>query len=512
MTDRLPDYTPVAELLRPSEVEVGRLQDAAERAAILLKRSLGSMPGFITAQAIGSAATGYILRGTRDIDLVASFATFDKREFRYRVNSIVEFSDVTFSDDPRIVTDKFNCRFITMALSCGAVVGNAAPEVSLQADLLHHSEFWKRVPPPRIDDVLLCKQFFKNLELYGTHIGGFAVELLIAHFGTFQCVLQALAADCPILVDFSGRFTCNKDSIVVAYPYSGLANLVRGIGPIDEQRTREYARAILLDPWRFRVDTQRNLTRNFWMRRFLKYGGTETYGMPDIFLARREDHELRRIITRRPSRRVLDAGCGNGVSTIRINRRRSYATVGVDTHQQAIAAANRLAETCDSVSFSQGCLTALPFPQHAFDIVYAKRSLSNLPSTEDQLSALSECARVLRPGGMLILQDLFREGFEHLNRLRLRWRLPLLDVPYHIIPLEHDMILSFCSNRFATVQCVDYTSTYYFLTRIVFARIAKWLRLPLWSTSPLHRLAAWLPSSGRLGVNCLYVCENRRDD
>jgi SAM-dependent methyltransferase len=54
--------------------------------------------------------------------------------------------------------------------------------------------------------------------------------------------------------------------------------------------------------------------------------------------------------------------------------------------------------------FSAGVAEDLPFPEASFDLVVSTTSFDHW---EDQRRGLTECARVLSPGGHLVLTDLF---------------------------------------------------------------------------------------------------------
>ncbi len=98
--------------------------------------------------------------------------------------------------------------------------------------------------------------------------------------------------------------------------------------------------------------------------------------------------------------RVLDAGCGQGTPVL--SRVRESATaVGVDFSRGQLRLA---AENVPGVSLVQGDMAALPFADGAFDAVVAHWSLIHVPLADHQ-TVVDEFARVLRPGGRVLLSE-----------------------------------------------------------------------------------------------------------
>jgi len=95
--------------------------------------------------------------------------------------------------------------------------------------------------------------------------------------------------------------------------------------------------------------------------------------------------------------RVLDVGCGPGNLTARIAELvgDSGSVVGIDPSKERIAIANEVATP--KLSFYEGRAEDLSqFPSSSFDAVFMN---STFHWVEDQLTALKEIARVLKPGG-----------------------------------------------------------------------------------------------------------------
>jgi ubiquinone/menaquinone biosynthesis C-methylase UbiE len=104
-------------------------------------------------------------------------------------------------------------------------------------------------------------------------------------------------------------------------------------------------------------------------------------------------------------RRILDVGCGTGYLLGRLAARapQAEALAGIDAAPAMIKVAKGAA-TDDRLRFVVGTAERLPWPAASFDLVVSTTSFDHWA---DQRAGLAECARVLAPGGCLVLADLF---------------------------------------------------------------------------------------------------------
>jgi ubiquinone/menaquinone biosynthesis C-methylase UbiE len=104
-------------------------------------------------------------------------------------------------------------------------------------------------------------------------------------------------------------------------------------------------------------------------------------------------------------RRVLDVGCGTGylLRTLATHYPGAEELAGIDAAPNMIDTARHL--TVDKrLTFATGVAEQLPYRDGTVDLVVSSTSFDHW---SDQYAGLSECARVLRAGGRLILVDQF---------------------------------------------------------------------------------------------------------
>jgi len=116
-------------------------------------------------------------------------------------------------------------------------------------------------------------------------------------------------------------------------------------------------------------------------------------------LIRVEEPVVRALIDRVPPGRALDAACGTGRHTAYLASR-GHRVCGVDATAEMLEKARVRVPSAD---LRQGDLAHLPFEDGAFDLAVCALALSHLP---DPAPAIADLARVLRPGGALVVSDL----------------------------------------------------------------------------------------------------------
>ena len=133
--------------------------------------------------------------------------------------------------------------------------------------------------------------------------------------------------------------------------------------------------------------------------------------------------EIQSIIENAKSGIVLDVGCGNGFTLLRIAEKLTGQFTGVDFSEHLINGARALADSASIANKPQfECADAVDYLRNqstnSIDCVISERFIQNLPSVEWQHSVIGDIFRVLRPGGRALICEGSETGFERLNDLR----------------------------------------------------------------------------------------------
>jgi demethylmenaquinone methyltransferase/2-methoxy-6-polyprenyl-1,4-benzoquinol methylase len=131
---------------------------------------------------------------------------------------------------------------------------------------------------------------------------------------------------------------------------------------------------------------------------------------------RRWRKRTRQVLQLQPGQRVLDVAAGTGVSTVEL-RRDGCIAVACD-FSLGMLRAGRARRSRRNVPFVAGDALQLPFADGVFDAVTISFGLRNVA---DVPRALAEFARVVRPGGRLVVCEFSRPVFAPFRALYLNY-------------------------------------------------------------------------------------------
>src|SRR5262245_62949698 len=114
---------------------------------------------------------------------------------------------------------------------------------------------------------------------------------------------------------------------------------------------------------------------------------------------------------------ILDMGCGRGaILLLAAQRLTTGRAVGVDLWRKGDQSGNSAEVTmsnavvegvADRVELHTADMAALPFEDESFDVIVSNLAVHNIKGRVGREKAIEEAVRVLRPGGRLMIADIF---------------------------------------------------------------------------------------------------------
>lgn len=168
--------------------------------------------------------------------------------------------------------------------------------------------------------------------------------------------------------------------------------------------------------------------------------------------------------------RVLDAGCGDGISTLRFARH-VRAVVGIDYIDGFVTRARENARIAGDTGtvFERASvlnLSAIRYAHGVFDAAISIRCLINLPRWADQARGIAQIAGCVRSGGLYLASEGWAEGMEGLNRARSAVGLPPIKTVEYNLLLPRSGFEAEAAKHFE-IEAYHSLGFYLFMSRVV---------------------------------------------
>jgi len=201
----------------------------------------------------------------------------------------------------------------------------------------------------------------------------------------------------------------------------------------------------------------------FWEERSLSDRSTSLVTINDVNQRLLENEIVLKYLP--IDQRVLDVGCGNGFSTA-VFSKHAKEIYGIDYSESMIARAKNEYGDIPNAIFNVMNVLDLDLKPSSFDVAISQRCLINLSTWDDQKKAISNIAKVVRPGGTFIIQEGTQQGRRALNRARTNFGLSFMpDVPYNL-DFDEDLLWPYIQRFFQIVEIRRF-GLYDLISRIV---------------------------------------------
>jgi len=266
--------------------------------------------------------------------------------------------------------------------------------------------------------------------------------------------------------------------------------------------------------------TARDNIRKYWEERASNSSAGRSSTTDDIYLREVEISATIRILKEQippGSVRLLDAGCGDGYSTLRIAQSFSGITfLGIDSSAGMVRLARKSLESQPEIatrgSFVLGDVMDLAqvCKEAPFDVVLSDRCLINLESIERQRDAIAQIAQYARPGAVYIAIENFVEGHDNMNAARRSLGLPPIPVRWHNRYFHEREFIDAVARFFEDITFTDFSSSYYFATRVIYSAMCQMRGEAPDYHHEIHRLAIHLPWVGKFSPIRMAVMRRSR--
>lgn len=237
---------------------------------------------------------------------------------------------------------------------------------------------------------------------------------------------------------------------------------------------------------------------------------SEKAGSRDLIAKELEVAALARHIQN--GKEICEFGCGNGVTAIQFAQRFDSHIDAFDFSSAMIDAARLAAkEACvdNKIDFEVADVQGEPKLSKRYDIIYTERMLINLKNWELQERAIRFLSGNLKPRGRLLLCENSVEGLGKLNQLREMVGLDRITAPWHNCYLSDKAVEGLHGKGLTLVSVEPFSATYYFLSRVVNAWLAKREGIEPAYDAPVNQLALSLPAFGDCAQGKLWVFEKK---
>jgi ubiquinone/menaquinone biosynthesis C-methylase UbiE len=246
-----------------------------------------------------------------------------------------------------------------------------------------------------------------------------------------------------------------------------------------------------------------NEVRTFWNSRA---GLGQWAGSRDVVAKQLEIEAIASYV--KDGMKVLEIGCGNGITAIELARRYTSDILAFDYAEEMVSAAKLLyaSSSCKgNVVFQAGDVLNMPNFVKKFDLIYTERVLINLQSWESQRKAITDICALLSDGGVYVMCENSQDGLDKINTLRMHADLAKIEPPWHNRYFRDCEIEQVHIPGITLAEVNIYSSTYYFLSRVVNAWLAAKESIEPDYDADINQLALQLPPIGDCGQGRVWL-------
>jgi len=250
----------------------------------------------------------------------------------------------------------------------------------------------------------------------------------------------------------------------------------------------------------------KQIVKDYWNSRATL---NEKAGTDDLIAKHLEMKAIEKYV--KDGMKILDVGCGNGMTAIYLAKKYDIIVVGVDYSEEMVkeaknewkkaAGQHNSGLVWGTCGFLQKNVLSDEFKAMGddYDLVFTERTIINLGTKDEQLEAIRNCInRVKLSSGRFQMLENSQTSLDKINDYRACLSLSMITSPWHNRYLVDDEVTTDFVLDHKTdgvfVGVDNYSSTYYFLSRIVNAMYAAVTETKIDYDSWINQMALELPA------------------
>ncbi len=203
---------------------------------------------------------------------------------------------------------------------------------------------------------------------------------------------------------------------------------------------------------------------------------------------------------------VLDFGCGNGLAIANLDKKITANIIGIDFSTKMIEEAKNNTKNCrNKITLIEGDHTILETIDTKFDYIYSERAIINLNSWNEQKDVIIRLVSMLSNNGKYIMCEANQDALDNINYYRKLLSLENIQQPWHNKYLSDEEVYSLNKNGVNVLEENNFSSLYYFLSRVINAAVANDKSIEPDYNSFINQLALKLPTFGNFSQSKIWV-------
>jgi SAM-dependent methyltransferase len=208
---------------------------------------------------------------------------------------------------------------------------------------------------------------------------------------------------------------------------------------------------------------------------------------------------------------IFDLGCGNGSFLKDLSKTKKFKRIaGIDTSKNMISECKK--QNLKNSNFFVGDIEKISNFESLgkFDCITSKRCLINLLSTKRQILVINKIGKFLKKSGSYFACECSSDALKNINLFRKKVGLDAIKSPWHNCYINDGVLKETKFKNLKLIKIHNFTSTYYFVSRVVNALVCKKKKVDPKNSDLISRVAWNLDQSLRPDFSQVKVYEFKK--